>query len=456
MQSHLARMAPWFSVSGILVFALGVAAGELSFSQVAFAAQTKAPSSQGAPASRATARTPPVRTDETSVQALTDLKDSLKALNAAVQEQGRRLEELIERQEQQEKHLTQLVSDIAMLTSRQEQQTDALAAVRTDAEEVLSRAYRERTVALAVAGVFTLVTLGAFLFFVYPGRPLPPVSPVKTAAGDAPPVVTPTKCTDQRASLNIQTAACSLSSPKGEDVILRAKGAHFSAIVIADGASTLRRSGSEHSGGGGQAAELAAKTAVTYLTRKLLPAMGIGQMLTLLEDCFRDVRTALEEYNAPAQTPGATTLLIGMLCQAGDGRWYWLSGHVGNGVLALLHTKERLSSWPIHTPLLTRHTNGVTTITLPGDKEQGFFPSVGVRLHRMGDLLVIGSDGLDHLDTLTKQRDRLTFLNYLWKIVQDERSSLERALKALETDRQDEQWQKALVLDDTTIGMLWA
>jgi hypothetical protein len=184
--------------------------------------------------------------------------------------------------------------------------------------------------------------------------------------------------------------------------------------------------------------------------------MGIGQMLTLLEDCFRAVRTALEEYNAKAPTPGATTLLIALLCQAGDGRWYWLSGHVGNGVLALLHTRELLSSWPVTTGLLSKHTNGLITVTLPGDGTQGFFPSVGVRPFRPGDLLVIGSDGLDHLDTLTKQRDRLTFLNYLWKTVQDERSGLERALAGLGNGRQEGQWQKALALDDTTIGMLWA
>jgi hypothetical protein len=82
---------------------------------------------------------------------------------------------------------------------------------------------------------------------------------------------------------------------------------------------------------------------------------------------------------------------------------------VGNGVLALLHTKELLSSWPIATGLLSKHTNGVITVTLPGDEEQGFLPSVGARPHRMGDLLVIGSDGIHHLDTFTKHADRLTF-----------------------------------------------
>jgi hypothetical protein len=260
----------------------------------------------------------------------------------------------------------------------------------------------------------------------------------------------------EREPLDIQTATCCLSCPKGEDVILRAGAAHFSALMVADGATILRLNGSEHAGGGGQAAELAAKTAITYLTSHLLPAMDIGQLLTLLEDCFRDARIALEESNAKAPTPGATTLLIGMLCQAADNRWYWLYGHVGNGVCALLHTKELLSSWPVATGLLSKHTNGMLTVTLPGDEAQGFLPSVGVRPFRPGDLLVIGSDGLDHLDTLTKQRDRLTFLNYLWKIVRDERSGLERALVGLGNARMDGQWQNALALDDTSIGMLWA
>ena len=430
------RMRPWCGGFGIVVLALAVLAGG-SFRDVAFAARTKAPSSQKAttPASRATAHTPPERTAETSVQALADLTDSLTALKAAVQEQARHIEQL---------------------TGRQEQQTDALDAWRADAEKVLSRAYRERTLTLAMAGVISLTIIGVLLLRPSHSHPPRPVPESQTAGQVTPPPPIPPMPRQEREPMDIQTAACCLSCPKGEDVILRAGAAHFSALVLADGATTLRRNGAEQAGGGGQAAELAARTAITYLTRSLLPAMDIEQMLTLLEDCFRDVRTALEESNAPAQTPGATTLLIGMLCQAADNRWYWLYGHVGNGVLALLHTKELLSSWPIHTPLLSKHTNGVITITLPGDEAAGFFPSVGVKPHRMGDLLVIGSDGLDHLDTLTKHADQLTFLNYLWKIVRDERSGLKRVLAGLGNGRMDGQWQKALELDDTTIGMLWA
>jgi len=430
---HSTRMRPWCT-AGIVVLALTVLAGG-SFRDVVFAAQTPALSRRAStsPASR-TARTPSVRTAETSVQAIADLRDSLTALDAAVKEQAGHIKEL---------------------TERQEQQATALDAWRADAEKLLSRAYRERTVALAMAGLLSLTSIGVLLLRPARSHPPHPVPEPRTAGQVMPSVSPPPMPRQESAPLDIQTATCCLSCPKGEDVILRAGGQHFSALVLADGASTLRRSGGEHSGGGGQAAELAAKTAITYLTRNLLPAMDISQIVMLLEDCFRAVRTALEEYNAKATTPGATTLLIGMLCQAGDGRWYWLSGHVGNGVCALLHTKELLSSWPVTTGLLSKHTNGLITITLPGYEEQGFFPSVGVRPYRMGDLLVIGSDGIDHLDALTKQRDRLTFLNYLWKIVQDERSSLERALMGLGNGRQEGQWQKALALDDTTIGMLW-
>lgn len=184
--------------------------------------------------------------------------------------------------------------------------------------------------------------------------------------------------------------------------------------------------------------------------------MGINELLCCLEDCFSNARTALEHSNASAPTPGATTLLIALLCQAGDDRWYWLSGHVGNGVLALLHTKQRLSSWPIATDLLSKHANGRMTITLPGYVTQGFRPSVGIRPHRPGDMLVIASDGIHHLDTVTKHTLHLTFLNCLWKLVQDERCGLERALKSLETGRDDKEWRNALLLDDTTIGIFLA
>ena len=178
-------------------------------------------------------------------------------------------------------------------------------------------------------------------------------------------------------------------------------------------------------------------------------------MLCCLEDCFRASCRALEQSNASAQTPGATTLLIAVLCQAG-GRWYWLYGHVGNGVLALLHTRERLSSWPVATSLLSKHSNGVMTVTLPGYGTQGVLPSMGVRPHRPGDLLVCGSDGLDHLDTVTKHTDRLTFLNYLYKLIQANRLSLDQGLTALVAGRDDKEWHNALALDDITIGLIWA
>ena len=70
-------------------------------------------------------------------------------------------------------------------------------------------------------------------------------------------------------------------------------------------------------------------------------------------------------------------------------------------------------------------------------------------------MLVLGSDGLDHLDTLTKKCDRLSFPNYLWKQIQSERPSLERGLNEIQHGRTDTNWRNALALDDTTIGILW-
>ena len=46
MQSFSAQMAPWFAASGIVLCALTVVPGDLSFRQVAFASQTQAPSPQ--------------------------------------------------------------------------------------------------------------------------------------------------------------------------------------------------------------------------------------------------------------------------------------------------------------------------------------------------------------------------------------------------------------------------
>ena len=228
-------------------------------------------------------------------------------------------------------------------------------------------------------------------------------------------------------------------------------------MVVADGASSsLECTGREISGGGREAAQIAARAALTYLTGHLLPALSIEEMVARLLECFRQAQTALERHNASTTTPGGTTLLIALLCQAGNGRWYWLYGNLGNGVLALLHAQQLLSGWPIHTPLLTRQSDGNTTITLPGYETHGYRPSVGVRPHNPGDILVMGSDGLDHLNTVTVKYDRLYFLNYLWKHIQDEPADMERSLQGLQTGRTDAPWQNALALDDTTIGILWS
>jgi len=184
--------------------------------------------------------------------------------------------------------------------------------------------------------------------------------------------------------------------------------------------------------------------------------MGLDRMLTALQDCFAAVNVTLERHNTSDTTPGGTTLLIALLCLGGHGRWYWLYGNVGNGVLTLLHAAPLLAGWPIHTPLLSKQANGVTTITLPGDATRGFRPALGVRPHSPGDMLVLGSDGLDHLDTLTKKGDRLSFLNFLWKQIHDERASLDRRLHEMHQGRTDAHWRNALALDDTTIGILWA
>jgi hypothetical protein len=407
-------------------------------------------------ASISTTQAPPLNSDETIIPTLADIKDGQTSLKAALGEQATRLTELTGLVQQYDRQFMQFGDDLAVLKRGMEQQRIAINALQNEVEKTPTLWAPVNTILLTVVGVFTLATIGAFLFFVSPGRPSPPAPTVQTAAHAIPPVPNLTKSRKERATMDIQTATCSLSSPKGEDVIRSAGGPHYSALVAADGATTLRFGGEEKSGGGAQAAEIAVQTAITSLTSDLLPAMRVEELLSLLEECFRDARTALKHSNALARTPGATTLLIVLLCQAADGRWYWLSGHVGNGVLALLHTEQLLSSWPIHTPLLSKHTNGVTTITLPGYEEQGYRPSVSVRPHRPGDLLVIGSDGIDHLDAVTKHGDQLTFLNYLFKHIRDERAGLERALKTLATGRQDAQWRNALSLDDTTIGILWA
>jgi hypothetical protein len=71
-------------------------------------------------------------------------------------------------------------------------------------------------------------------------------------------------------------------------------------------------------------------------------------------------------------------------------------------------------------------------------------------------MLLIASDGLLHLDTVTKHTDHLSFQNYLWTQVRNNRPHLSAILHQLSEERTDAPWQNALTLDDTTIGILWS
>lgn len=314
----------------------------------------------------------------------------------------------------------------------------------------------DKRVALAWGGAVALALLGVALVRAGSSRPPRPVPPVEPGGSLLPPVASPDASRGACARTDVHLATHYLSTPKHEDVILTVETARLYALVLADGATSYRYNGGEYSGGGRHAAEIAAHTARTYLTRQLLPCLSMQDMLAHVQACFSAANTALEKHNASTPTPGATTLMIALLWHGGKGRWYWVYGTLGNGLLELLHAPPLLAGWPIHTPLMAKQTNGVTTITMPGYAIQGYRPAVACTPHTPGDLLVMGSDGLEHLETVTKTYDKLYFSNYLWKQFRHDRARVERALHGLHHERADTHWRNALELDDTTIGILWA
>jgi hypothetical protein len=398
----------------------------------------------------------PHATAETLLPLLAELQAGHKALQTALEQQGTHIDGLLESQQQQGSRLEQQGKAIAALTSGQEQLTTELAALRTGSAERPSNPSFEKRVALTWAGAVTLGILGVFLFRVCVSRPLHPV-PAPAYPGPAmPPGAPPQAARTDGFVPDVKIATRYLSTPKREDVILTASTSQLSALVLADGASSYRVSGGEISGGGRHAAEIAAHTAITYLTSQSLPARGMHDLLAHLHACFSAANTALETHNASTRTPGGTTLLVALLCQDAHGQWYWCYGNLGNGVLELLHSQFLLAGWPIHTPLLSNQSNGVTTLTMPGYAAQGYQPAVACKPHVPGDLLLIGSDGLDHLDTVTKKCNRVYFSNFLWKQIHTERSCLEQVLQRLHNGQAEAQWRTALELDDTTIGILWA
>jgi LysM repeat protein len=388
------------------------------------------------PAAPPPAPAPPVSVDEGIIPALAAVQEGQQALAAAVRQQGTRLEELIEREQRQRK--------------QREGQGEALT--------TLTR----WIIALSCVSLVTLIVLGAFLCRGVSARPPAPLPPAQTASpqpqqlASAATISPAVKRREASALADGHVAIQYLSTPKGEDSLLSVSTAGLSALAVADGASCCRVGGKERSGGGGAAARIAAREALAHLTGQARPALSLAEMLSLLTACFAVANSALEAHNGEAAIPGATTLMLAALWQAGEGRWYWLYGNVGNGVLSLLHTRERLAGWPVETPLLSKQANGLLTITLPGFASHGFEPAVGLRPHRAGDILLVGSDGLDHLDAVTKKGDRLTLANYLWQHIAQDPSQIATALPRLAEGREDPQWQNALALDDTTIGLMWA
>jgi hypothetical protein len=205
--------------------------------------------------------------------------------------------------------------------------------------------------ALGWGGAVALALLGVALVRAGNSRPPRPVSPVEPGGSPLPPVAPPDASRGARASADVHLATQYLSTPKHEDVILTAATASLYALVLADGATSYRYNGGEYSGGGRHAAEIAAHTARTYLTRQLLPCLSVQDMLAHVQACFSAANTALEKHNASTPTPGGTTLMIALLWHGGKGRWYWVYGTLGNGLLELLHAPPLLAGWPIHTPL---------------------------------------------------------------------------------------------------------
>ena len=112
--------------------------------------------------------------------------------------------------------------------------------------------------------------------------------------------------------MDIHIATQYLSTPKSEDVIYTASAPHRYVMVVADGASSLGCNGREISGGGREAAQIAARTALTYLTGHLLPALSIEEMVARLLECFRKRRQRLKtqrvhhdswRHNTPYRAP---------------------------------------------------------------------------------------------------------------------------------------------------------
>lgn len=228
----------------------------------------------------------------------------------------------------------------------------------------------------------------------------------------------------------------------GEDrIVSDFLGNSWPFVIVADGVSIQEdvATGQSVMGAGGLAAEQAVLVAKQYLRSKLTDLESLEDVLHCLPHMYDVVAQTLRRR----ETPGATTLLLGLLwgSKLTDDALFWCYAYEGDGFIILLSPKQKVEGVVIPQKVLSPQKVESTAciskagITVP--------PVVGCLPCKPGDLIYVASDGIDPAGSWLRKEHNMTFSHFIL-------SHLHQTEALEETLRLCPNYD-----DDAVIGFIW-
>lgn len=237
----------------------------------------------------------------------------------------------------------------------------------------------------------------------------------------------------------------------------------YPVIILADGASNFAaQSGALFPGGGARAATIVCTSLITQLNDLLQSPSRVKNLESLMGHIARlieDAERSLEQHNADAQTPGATTVLISLLYSPpGQPHAHWVYGYLGDGEIVIMSPTRHIKGWPAETWLLTPHKLGDQPVLLPRPASlKAFAPLVGSIPYQPGDILYATTDGIGFINQYLRHRRKLTFGQYLWNesFSPARESSVAAMQSRLPNPVQQYGADGLAIYDDVSVGAIW-
>jgi hypothetical protein len=234
----------------------------------------------------------------------------------------------------------------------------------------------------------------------------------------------------------------SIHEEGGEDrIVSDVLGNSWPFVIVADGVSIQEdvATGQSVTGTGGLAAEQAVIEAEQYLKTKLPDLESLEDVLRCLGQMYDAIAQSLR-YRG---TPGATTLLLGLLwgSKPRDDALFWCYAYEGDGFIILLSPKQKIEGVVIPQKMLSpQKVESTACISKAGITVS---PVVGCLPCKTGDLIYVASDGIAPADSWLRKEHNVTFSRFILSHLHQP-ETLEETLRLCPN-----------YTDDAVIGFIW-